>query len=699
MREKEERLDEILLRMGYVTEENIGHALMRQKAHGGRLGSHLLYFKFISEGELVQALSAQYDIQGFRLDEHDISRNAVKQLPLEIAEDYQILPIDYDKKTRTVKIAVADPSDSEMIQKVKLAFGASNVELYVAPESLLRILMTQYYRGAKKDAEFNKIVELPELFKDNNSESHKQKNKQAKPDRTRVLMMTKSLSLKNFLGPVFEKEGVDLEVVLNDDELKQKLESKNCDRLLVSHDSLESFTRWQEKNPQLAASVEVTNFSNVSGAFLENPVPYKRIRRSLFRSLQIIADMRCRAHSWTPPYALICNDIKQLAKSFGFSRVAVDGIQMAAYLLVPEQPQAVSEQHTPSPTQLAFVDFDRSLDIAKSMLFPWDVRSALHAFFDILFEMKRLDDPDLHLDETMIAAQILAIVWYNRVTLRAVEGPAKEVAGTVKSNLRNQAERLAQLEIIETYVRMLERTTDDQPDVYNQMFVVSRTDDISRQFTTRLTRAGFNTLHVKGMDEAKHLCDRHPPVAIIIDHECYPRQIFQASNLFKLDTAVLLYAFARRNDPSLTLDLLDAGFDDVFIPPYDFDVIAARISKSLRGLSRKEEANEDGAFSANFHAFSFIDLIQTLGQSLKTVLIKLSNTKGATATIALDMGRIVYAKCGDVGGEQAVYEVIRWGEEGSFSVEPVEEVPETNVTDANESILMEGCRILDESRI
>jgi DNA-binding response OmpR family regulator len=487
--------------------------------------------------------------------------------------------------------------------------------------------------------------------------------------------------------------------VLNDKELQEKLESTSCDKLLVSQESLESFTRWREKHPQLAASVEVTNFSNVSGAFLDNPVPYKRIRRSLFRALQIIADTRCRENTWTPPYVAICNDVKQLASSFGFSRIAADGIQMAAYLLVPEQPQPLPRGQSPSPSHLTFMDFDRSLDIAKSLLFPWDVRGALHAFFDLLFEMKRLDDPALQIDETIVSAQILAIVWYNRVTLRAVDGTAEEIAASAKSNLRNQAGRLASLEVIEAYIRLLERSTDAHPDVYNQIFVVSRADDISKQFMTRLTRAGFNALHLKDMDEAKHLCDRHPPVAIIIDRECYPQRVFQASNLFKMDTAVLLYVFARKNDASLTLDLLDAGFDDVFVPPYDFDVIAARISKSLRGLSRKEEASESGAFSANFRAFSFIDLIQTLAQSLKTVRIKLSHASGNKATVTMERGKIVHAKCGDILGEQAIYEVIRWGEDGSFNVEPTQQIPEANVTDSNERILMEGCRLLDESRI
>ncbi len=55
--------------------------------------------------------------------------------------------------------------------------------------------------------------------------------------------------------------------------------------------------------------------------------------------------------------------------------------------------------------------------------------------------------------------------------------------------------------------------------------------------------------------------------------------------------------------------------------------------------------------------------------------------------------------CGGLTGEDAIYEVIRWGDDGSFSVEPTDEVPTPNIAYANEAILMEGCRLLDESRI
>jgi hypothetical protein len=58
----------------------------------------------------------------------------------------------------------------------------------------------------------------------------------------------------------------------------------------------------------------------------------------------------------------------------------------------------------------------------------------------------------------------------------------------------------------------------------------------------------------------------------------------------------------------------------------------------------------------------------------------------------------LYATCGSHSGPEAVYRVIAWEDQGEFTVHTETELPDPNIRSSNESILMEGCRILDESR-
>ena len=65
----------------------------------------------------------------------------------------------------------------------------------------------------------------------------------------------------------------------------------------------------------------------------------------------------------------------------------------------------------------------------------------------------------------------------------------------------------------------------------------------------------------------------------------------------------------------------------------------------------------------------------------------------------LDRGNIIYAKLNDLEGPEAVYRAMAWTE-GDWEIEPIKsgQMPEPNNEYSNESILMEGCRLIDEAQ-
>jgi hypothetical protein len=95
---------------------------------------------------------------------------------------------------------------------------------------------------------------------------------------------------------------------------------------------------------------------------------------------------------------------------------------------------------------------------------------------------------------------------------------------------------------------------------------------------------------------------------------------------------------------------------------------------------------------------NIVDLLQALGPSQRTARIEV--TQGGDnppLTMYLNKGNIIFAKLGDLSGENAVFEALAW-QDGVWVSEPVEEadLPAPNNTMPNEAILMEGCRLLDE---
>ncbi|NNF26578.1 MAG: DUF4388 domain-containing protein, partial [Gemmatimonadetes bacterium] len=67
-------------------------------------------------------------------------------------------------------------------------------------------------------------------------------------------------------------------------------------------------------------------------------------------------------------------------------------------------------------------------------------------------------------------------------------------------------------------------------------------------------------------------------------------------------------------------------------------------------------------------------------------------------TLFMDEGRLIHAELGETEGDHVVYEVVGWEDEGEFAVHPNEEAPKSTIASSNESLLMEGCRLLDERK-
>ena len=582
---KDERLDHILLRLGFVTPEQVEQAALRQKSRHGRFGSHLLYFKSITEDQLVTALSDQYGLPGFDPGDHEISEEALKKIPVHIAEEHEVFAINHDAVTGSVSIAITDPSNEDAIKMVQSLFNAPRVNLYIASETMIKRLILEWYYGTSV-GEPIQITELPDFESEADDADidpvGEGQDSAAGPTKGHVLMVTSSTSLRGYLTPVFEQEGYRLEVLENADDIQHAMRDTTFDQILVSQDKVSEFSSWLKSGKVPPLHGEFHAFSTVCDTLLENPVPYHRIGHSLFRSLHIVAETRCGSGVRVPPYNLLAADIARLAGAFGFRRLAADGMQVASYLLIPERPDK---------PWLRFADFEHSVALAKLINFPWNVQGVLQSLADLL-EHTKGPAAVVSNDKLSLAAQIVAIVWYRHVTLRQTSN-----ASEPRRALSEHAGKLWSTDVVQTY-----------------------------------------------------------------------------------------------------LQFLDA--DDDIAYPLDFNITTARVRKSLEGTPRQNPGvDRPSGFSASLIVLSFIELVQALSQSLKSVRIQIRGPRGRTGTVYLKKGKMVHAVCGRETGEGAVHKIIRWGEDGEFTVEPTDQFPGSNISESNESILMEGCRLLDESRV
>lgn len=108
------------------------------------------------------------------------------------------------------------------------------------------------------------------------------------------------------------------------------------------------------------------------------------------------------------------------------------------------------------------------------------------------------------------------------------------------------------------------------------------------------------------------------------------------------------------------------------------------------GLELLQRAGFSGAISLPL----LPDLIQiyTVALADGALTIRSGTERG---TIWFERGEMVHAECGEVTGEEAVYQLLRW-HNGQFSLDAGARATQRTITSGWQSVLMEGCRRLDE---
>ena len=139
------RLGELLVKNNLISKEQLTQALSQQDTSGGRLGANLVKLGFISEDEITAFLSRQYGVPSINLAQFEVDGNVTKLIDADMAQKYQVLPIN--RAGGVLTVAMADPSNIFAIDDIKFKTGL-RVEPVVAAESAIRNAINRYYDNA-----------------------------------------------------------------------------------------------------------------------------------------------------------------------------------------------------------------------------------------------------------------------------------------------------------------------------------------------------------------------------------------------------------------------------------------------------------------------------------------------------------------------------------------------------------------------
>ncbi len=113
-----DRLGELLLREGVITEDQLLDALAEQQATGGKLGQILVKSLAADEDAIARTLAEQKGLEFVSLPMFPIDREAASLIPARMAKRALVLPIGF--RDGALVLAMADPLDVEALDDVHL---------------------------------------------------------------------------------------------------------------------------------------------------------------------------------------------------------------------------------------------------------------------------------------------------------------------------------------------------------------------------------------------------------------------------------------------------------------------------------------------------------------------------------------------------------------------------------------------------
>lgn len=137
------RLGEVLVQKGFITEDQLQQTLKAQLIYGGHLGTCLIEFGYVNEGQLGRVLAEIFEVDYASIAMfQDIDPAVIQIISRKVVERCHVIPFGLDEKL--LQVAMIDPKDVTALDEIA-TFTGCKVMPWVAPEARIFQAMERYY--------------------------------------------------------------------------------------------------------------------------------------------------------------------------------------------------------------------------------------------------------------------------------------------------------------------------------------------------------------------------------------------------------------------------------------------------------------------------------------------------------------------------------------------------------------------------
>ncbi|MBI9083070.1 MAG: type II/IV secretion system protein [Desulfobacterales bacterium] len=136
------KLGEMLVEGGLITQVQLSQAMAAHKRTKIKLGQYLVREGIVSGAQVVDLVSQQLKVKTYQPDQYPISMELAKAMPLDMAQKYQMAPLQ--KSRYLLTMAMPDPTDILALDAIEVLLNIE-VEAVICTEQQLNQLMGSIY--------------------------------------------------------------------------------------------------------------------------------------------------------------------------------------------------------------------------------------------------------------------------------------------------------------------------------------------------------------------------------------------------------------------------------------------------------------------------------------------------------------------------------------------------------------------------
>jgi len=140
------RLEDLLLRHGAITQQQLQHAREEQKKWGGQLGRIFVELGYVTEDLLMRATAHQMGTRFVDPEKEQLDPDIVRALGVQVCEQFGVIAVAGDLKKKLLRVATSDPENKEMLAQLTRLSGMG-IEPYVATSASISGAIRRYYYG------------------------------------------------------------------------------------------------------------------------------------------------------------------------------------------------------------------------------------------------------------------------------------------------------------------------------------------------------------------------------------------------------------------------------------------------------------------------------------------------------------------------------------------------------------------------